>query len=173
MTHSCSASPAGRSRNAVGDLPAGVSLVDRAVLFNPNLAMGRFAAGWLNVGLGKPEVAIAHLSRAMRLSPIDPATGPNMIGIARAHFMAERYDEALSWAEKSVQAHRAPASTRIAAASAALAGRLGEATQFIDLMRQLDPTRRVSNVADPLGPYRRPEDIERYKEALRLAGLPE
>ena len=158
---------------AVGDLAAGVGLVERAMLFNPNLAMGRFAAGWLNVWLGKPEVAIAHLGHAMRLSPIDPATGPSMIGIAHAHFMAERYNEALSWSDKALQEHRAPASVRIAAASAAMAGRPEDASRLVDLMQQMDPTRRVSNVVDTLGPYRRREDIERYKEALRLAGLPE
>ena len=158
---------------AVHDLPAGVGLVDRAVLFNPNLAMARYSAGWLNVWLGKPDVAIAHLTHAMRLSPIDPAIGPSMIGIAHAHFMAERYDEALSWANRAMHEHRSPSAVRIAAASAASAGRLDEAKRFIALMRQVDPTRRMSNVEDTLGPYRRPEDLERYKEALRLAGLPE
>ncbi len=122
--------------------------------------------------LGKPDVAIVHLSYAMRLSPIDPAIGPIMIGIAHAHFMAERYEEALSWADKAVHEHRSPSEVRIAAASAASAGRLDEAKRFIELMKQADPMRRMSNVADTLSPYGRPEDLERYKEALRLAGLP-
>ena len=157
---------------AVRDLSAGVDLVERAALFNPNLAFTRFANGFLNVWLGKPDVAITHITQAMRLSPIDPAIGPCMIGIAHAHFMAERYDEALSWANKAIYEHRVPSAMRIAAASAALAGRPDEAARLMELMRQADPARRLSNVADTLGPYRRPEDVERYKEALRLAGLP-
>lgn len=157
----------------VHDLPAGSGLVDRAILLNPNLAVAQFASGWLNVWLGKPDVAIEHLAHAMRLSPIDPAAAPSMVATAHAHFMAQRYDEALSWADKATQAQRTVAATRIAAASAAAAGRLGEARRFIEQMRQIDPTRRLSNVVDTLGPYRRLEDLERYKDALRVAGLPE
>ena len=41
------------------------------------------------------------------------------------------------------------------------------------MMLQMDPTRRMSNVEETLGPYRRAKDLERYKKALRLAGLPE
>jgi TolB-like protein/class 3 adenylate cyclase/Tfp pilus assembly protein PilF len=158
---------------AARDLSPGVDLIERAVLSNPNLAVARFASGFVNVWLGKPEVAIVHLGHAMRLSPSDPATGPSMIAIAHAHFMAERYDEAMSWATKAVHVHPVPSSMRIAAASAASAGRLDEAKSFIEQMRQADPTRRLSNVEDTLGPYRRPADLERYKDALRLAGLPE
>ncbi len=158
---------------AARDLSPGVELIERAVLFNPNLAVARFTSGFVNVWLGKPEVAIAHLAHAMRLSPSDPANGPSMIAIAHAHFMAERCDEALSWAIRAVNVHPVPSSLRIAAASAAAAGRLGEAKSFIEQMRQVDPTRRLSNVEETLGPYRRPEDLEHYKEALRLAGLPE
>lgn len=142
-------------------------------MLNPNLAAAHFSAGWLNVWQGKPDVAIIHLADAMRLSPIDPAIVPSMIGTAHAHFMAGRHDEALSWADKAMHEQRSLAAMRIAAASAALIGRQDEAESFIELMPQMDPTRRVSNVADTLGPYRRPEDLEHYKKALRLAGLPE
>jgi hypothetical protein len=39
-------------------------------------------------------------------------------------------------------------------------------------LRQLDPTLRISNLKDVLGPYR-PEDLAKLAEGLRLAGLPE
>jgi tetratricopeptide (TPR) repeat protein len=105
--------------------------------------------------------------------PFDPATGPSMIGVAHAHFVAERYDEALSWAEKAIHAHRSSPALRTAAASAALDGRRDDAKEYIAMMLQMDPTRRMANVEETLGPYRRPKDLERYKKALRLAGLPE
>jgi TolB-like protein/DNA-binding winged helix-turn-helix (wHTH) protein/Tfp pilus assembly protein PilF len=155
-----------------GDLRAGVDLIERAVLFNPNLAVARFVSGWVNVWLGNPETAIADLSQGMRLSPIDPAAGPSMIGIAHAHFAAERYDDALAWAQKAINEHRSPPSLRIAAASAALAGRRDDAKKYITMMLQMDPTRRISNVEKTLGPYRWPKDLARYKKALSLAGLP-
>jgi adenylate cyclase len=155
-----------------GDLRAGIDLVERAILFNPNLAVARFVSGWLNVWLGNPEVAIDDLSQGMRLSPIDPAAGPSMIGIAHAHFAAERYDDALAWARKAINEHRSPPSLRIAAASAALAKRPDDAKKFIVMMLQMDPTRRVSNLEQTLGPYRWPRDLDRYRKALTLAGLP-
>jgi len=54
-----------------------------------------------------------------------------------------------------------------------LAGQINDAKKFAGLLLQADPQRRMSNLVDVLGPYRRAEDIERYKEGLRLAGLPE
>jgi hypothetical protein len=62
---------------------------------------------------------------------------------------------------------------RITAASNALAGHMEEAKKVGTRLRQLDPALRVSNLKDALGPYRRPEDLARYEEGLRKAGLPE
>ncbi len=39
-------------------------------------------------------------------------------------------------------------------------------------IRQIDPTLRLSNLKD-LTPLRRPEDMARFAEGLRKAGLPE
>ena len=58
-------------------------------------------------------------------------------------------------------------------ASNALAGRLGQTQKVLARLRQLDPTLRVSNLRDRLDPYRRPEDVARYEQGLRKAGLPE
>jgi hypothetical protein len=64
------------------------------------------------------------------------------------------------------------AALRIATASAALAGRVDEATKLCTRLQQLDPALRVSNLKDVLGPYK-PEAIAKYEEGLRKAGLPE
>jgi len=39
-------------------------------------------------------------------------------------------------------------------------------------LRQIDPALRVSDIRH-MFPFRRPEDIARYEEGLRKAGLPE
>jgi hypothetical protein len=39
-------------------------------------------------------------------------------------------------------------------------------------LRRLDPARRVSTVKEWI-PLRRPDDLRRLEEGLRLAGLPE
>jgi hypothetical protein len=62
---------------------------------------------------------------------------------------------------------------RIAAASYALAGRLEEARHTRERLQKLDPKLRLSNLADELGPYARPEDVSRYMDGLRAAGLPD
>jgi hypothetical protein len=40
-------------------------------------------------------------------------------------------------------------------------------------LRQLNPALRISNLQDVLPPIRCAEDLSRYEEALRQAGLPE
>src|SRR5215831_21143776 len=66
--------------------------------------------------------------------------------------------------------HMAPA-MRTAAASHALAGRLTEARQIMERLRQLDPALRLSNLADLLPPFRLREDHARFMDGLRKAGL--
>jgi TolB-like protein/Tfp pilus assembly protein PilF len=152
---------------------AGVASIDRALVLNPNLAAAWAWSGTVRYWLGKPDLALEHLARAMRLSPLDRRM-PRMQGLtAHAHFVAGRYDEASSLAETVLRAWpEAHSPLRIAAASHALAGRMEEAKKASTRLRQLDPTLRVSNLKDVLGPYR-PEDLARYEEGLRKAGLPE
>jgi hypothetical protein len=57
-------------------------------------------------------------------------------------------------------------------ASLAFAGRIEQAQKAMSRIRQIDPTLRISNLADVLPPFSS-EDFARYTEGLRLAGLPE
>jgi TolB-like protein len=156
-----------------GQLDASAALLDRSLGLNPNLATAWFLSGWVRIYRGEPEMAIEHMARAMRLNPRDPLLFGMQNGTAAAHFLAGRYDEASSWAEKALREHpkHTPA-MRMAAASHALAGRLAEAHEAMARMRRRDPALRVSNLADHV-PFRRPEDLARYEEGLRKAGLPE
>lgn len=54
-----------------------------------------------------------------------------------------------------------------------MAGRPEQANKAMARLRDLSPTLRLSNLKDVLGPYRRAEDVARYEEGLRQAGLPE
>jgi tetratricopeptide (TPR) repeat protein len=95
-------------------------------------------------------------------------------GTAFAHFFLGRYDEAASWAAMALQENPDyQPGLRIAAASNAMAGRLDEAHQAVARLRQLNPALRVSTLKDVAGPFRRAEDLSRYEEGLRQAGLPE
>jgi TolB-like protein/class 3 adenylate cyclase len=157
----------------VGYLDDGAALIDRALALDPNLAAAWHLSGWVNIYLGKPEIAIDHMARAMRLNPLDPLMFGMQNGTAAAHFLAERYDEASAWSEKALRIHTdyLPA-MRMAAASHACAGRLAEAQKIIERIRQIDPELRVSTLTDVV-PFRKPQEIARYVEGLRKAGLPE
>src|SRR5262249_8042450 len=85
------------------DLDPGVALVDRALTLNPNLALAWYWCGWLKIWLGEPDAAIERLARAMRLSPLDPNITRMQNAVAHAHFHAERYEEASSWAAMVLQ----------------------------------------------------------------------
>jgi TolB-like protein len=164
----------------VHDVEVGATLIDRALLLNPNLAEAWHFSGWVRIYLGEPEIAIEHLTHAMRLSPVDPLTFVALMAIAFAHFFAGRYEDASSWAEKALAA--SPPRLRekavyhpallIAAASNALAGRLEEAQNAIAQSRQISPTAHISNLKNQI-PLRRPDDLVRYAEGLRKAGLPD
>jgi hypothetical protein len=65
------------------------------------------------------------------------------------------------------------AGLRIDAASNAMAGRPEQAHKAVARLRQVNPALRVSTLKNVLGPYRHAEDLSRYEEGLRQAGLPE
>jgi adenylate cyclase len=149
-------------------------LIDRALVLNSNLAEAWSFGGWVKIFLGEPEAAIERFARAMRLSPLDPFVTGMRTGTSYAHFLLGRFDEAVLWAAMALQDKPDfQPGLRIAAASNAMAGRPEQAHKAMARLRQLNPALRVSNLKDVLSPYRRAEDLSRYQEGLRQAGLPE
>jgi tetratricopeptide (TPR) repeat protein len=157
----------------VGDYTGADALSERALALNPNLALAWLISGWVKVSLGDPDAAIERVGRAMRLSPKDPQMFSMQNAIACAHFVAGRYDEALSWAKTAMRERPnfvLPNCT--AATSAALAGRLDEARKAIAHLRQIAPELTISNFTNVMS-YLREEDFDRWFDGLRKAGLPE
>ena len=104
----------------VHDVERGAAYIDRALALNPNFAWGLASSGWTKAFLGDPDAAITQLTRAMRLNPLDPLSFRALSGMAFAHFIAGRYDEATLWAEKALREREnyLPAIRELAAASA-------------------------------------------------------
>jgi len=149
------------------------TLTERALALNPNLAWAWLFSGWVKVSLGDTDSAIERLERAMRLSPQDPQIYSMQSAIACAHFVARRYAEALSMAETAMRERsNVVLPICVAAASAALAGRGGEAEGLVNRLRQVAPELSASSLKDVFS-YLRAEDFERWVEGLRKAGLPE
>jgi adenylate cyclase len=151
----------------------GSDLIDRALMLNPNLADAWYLSGWVRGWLGQTEISLEHTSHAMRLNPLDPRISGHRAATATAHFVAGRYDEAASWAEKALRDDpgSGPAA-RLAAVSLALAGRLEQAQKAMTHVLQIDPALRISNARDRVPPFR-PDALATYVEGLRMAGLPE
>jgi len=166
-----------RSGHALGhladDLDSGIALTDRALVLNANLSSAWFLGGFLRAWNGEPDSATEYFERAMRLSPLDPEMYRMQAGMAVAHLFGGRFDTASAWAEKSFR--HLPSFLMVVgiiAASHALAGRTDEAQRAMSRLRELDPTLRVSNLADWL-PIRRPGDRATFADGLRKAGLPD
>ena len=109
----------------------------------------------------------------MRLSPLDPPMYYETQGaMAYAHFLAGRYDAAVSCAESAL---RGPTNflllTCISAASNILAGRREPAERAVlqALERNPDLHANLRNLA----PFRREEDFATFAKGLRDAGLPD
>jgi adenylate cyclase len=153
------------------DAEAGVVLIDRALVLNPNLAVAWLASATLRAFLG--DANTEHAARAMRLDPLSPLMYFMETIAALAHFNGGRYGEAWPLAERAFRENPYFAGTvRVAAATNALAGRLNEARGFVARALQLDPELRISNLKTRVTWFR-PEDFAKYAEALRKAGLPE
>jgi TolB-like protein/Flp pilus assembly protein TadD len=154
------------------DVEDGDALIERALDLNPNLAWAWAFSGWAKVALGKADAAIERVTRAMRLSPQDPQMFSMQTAMAAAHFVAGRHTEAMSWAEMAIrQRPNFVLPACVLACSAALAGNMDEARRAISRLRELDPKLRLSN-ADALQVLR-PDDLSRWTDGLRKAGLPE
>ena len=156
-----------------GYVEEGAAMIDRALTLNPNMTSAWMLKGWARLYLGEPDNAIDSFDRAIRLNPLDPLVARMQTGTAAAHFLAGRYEQASVRAERALRQHpNDQPLLRVAAASHALTGRIAEAGKIVTRIRQLDPELRLSRIAGQ-APFRRPEDVSRYVDGLRKAGLPE
>jgi TolB-like protein len=156
-----------------GDVEGGASMIGRAIRLNPHLTAAWYVSGWIMLFLGKPEVAIQHLQRAIDLSPYDRLVFKIHSAMAYAHFFSRRYDAATASASEALRARsNYLTALRVASASHGLGGRLIEGRQLMARMCQLDPGLHVSGLAALL-PFRRERDSAKWAGALQRVGLPD
>ncbi|MCK1341653.1 adenylate/guanylate cyclase domain-containing protein [Bradyrhizobium sp. 38] len=149
------------------------ALMDRGLAVSPNLAEAWTLSAWLRVWRGESDLALEHVARAMRLSPLDPSMYGMQGAMAYAHFLASRCDVASLCAEQAMRDHpKFLLTICISAASKALAGQLEPAQKAIARALELNPDLRASTLRD-LAPFRRAEDFAMFAKGLRKAGLPE
>ena len=155
------------------EFDTGAAMIDQALWVNQNLAQGWANRALVSSMFGEHAIAIEQVSHVFRLSPIDPEVFRSEVIMAFAHLCQGRYAEASSWATKALarQPNFVPA-MRAATAAHALAGNIAEARRILDQMCRLDPTLTQSSYRNSAY-FRRTEDIERFVEGFRLAGMAE
>jgi adenylate cyclase len=151
----------------------GLALVERALAINPNSADAWMISGSIRANLGQSELAIAHLDKSIRLSPLDVWSWYRHLTAAHAHFSAGRYEDASSWADKALRER--PSYGPVLRAKAAICGVTGNVEQGREWVKRLlaaAPYTTISSVEHLL--QMRTEDfVARYLDGLRKVGLPE
>ena len=129
------------------DYDRGLLLTQRAVEANPNNLTVMIFAGITHLHIGNVDDAIAFSEHAIRLSPsLDGAHWP-LTAISHAHMVRGEYEEALSWAKRSLSANQSFVCTywMLAAGNAHL-GRLDEARKYLGTLQRLSPGVTVARI---------------------------
>jgi tetratricopeptide (TPR) repeat protein len=149
------------------------TIVDQAIIVNPNLSEAWRIRGWISIYLGRHEVAAQQFQHAMRLNPLDPEIRKAETGLAMANFLLRRFEIALSWATKARAHQRKYASPALfAMASSAMLGRIADAKALLAHLNASGNTLTISRFKKRT-PLKRQEDVDLLTEAYRLAGMPE
>ena len=128
--------------------------------------------GNIHAWRNRPEAAIEATERARRLSPFDPLAFRYAGNIAIAHLAAQRFEQAIEWADRALHDQpRVVANMRVKIAACAHLGRLDEARAELSRMLAIDPKLTIAGFRDLANSA--PELLELYIAGLRLAGLPE
>jgi adenylate cyclase len=152
---------------------AALNALDRAVTLNNNSARALVSNAWVRIYVGEPEKALSHFQRAIRLSPLDPEMGYTLSGMAFAHLMSGRSEEALKAASRAVEeAPKWSSGHRALVFSLVESGRLEEARAAARRLNVLSPTFSISWLSRTTA-FRDRKFVTRYAEALRVAGIPE
>jgi TolB-like protein len=154
------------------DLVTAIPWFDRAIVLNPNSAMGFGRGAIVRNFAGDYITAAEHADRAMRLSPFDSYSFAFSLARGMSHLLRRQVPEAVTWLRQAAQQNPRHISTFLYLGSAlAHAGQMEEARAAIRRLLELHPMSSVR--------WRRqhrllPEDDYEYVlDGARRVGLPE
>ena len=141
-----------------------IGLLDRAVVLNPSSARAWHLSGNVRLYAGQPDIAIQHVETALSLSP-RARVGSSLAVIGQAHFFNRRFGEAVPKLLLAIQDDPSyPHPYRCLAACYAHMGRLDEAREIVNRMREITPA-----VVTDVGYLRNTEHRDLFLSGLRLA----
>ncbi|MGY3437766.1 MULTISPECIES: hypothetical protein [unclassified Marinovum] len=88
---------------ALNDFPRARTLVDRALLLDPNNAWGWLRLGWTAVYVGEFDTGMAAFDRYDQLSPLDPFHFNGLFGRSAALRALRRFDESVALCEQGLR----------------------------------------------------------------------
>jgi tetratricopeptide (TPR) repeat protein len=149
---------------------ASLNAINEAVTLSPSFAIAHYTRGFVESQTGDAAVAVHATDVARQLSPFDPMLYAMCCARAFALVRLGKYDEAADWAIRAarkpnahVQAHA------LSALILAVAGRLKDALQEVDVVHRLRPTYTID---DFLSSYRVVGSEEfAYQTAARRIGI--
>jgi adenylate cyclase len=146
------------------DIDASLQLVERSLALHPSYAPGWLHSGLLNLYAGRTANAIPRFETSLSLDPRSNR-GLRLSHIGQAHFFDKHFEMALEKLLLGLQENPSVITTyRFLAGCYAHMGRLCEAREVVERLRNMNPAVRPNTV-----PYRNPEHRELYLSGLRLA----
>lgn len=151
-----------------------LSYYERAVAASPNEAENWALLGSALGVAGEYDAALDRFETALHLSPRDVHIPSWYNYMAVAAFVVGRDEEAAEWARKTVESNpQFLGGYRTLAASSGNLGRLTEAEAAREKLLELLPNVTIEQLRESLPYFKDPDDLERYLDGLRKAGLPE
>ncbi|MEL6831183.1 MAG: tetratricopeptide repeat protein [Pseudomonadota bacterium] len=157
-------------KNFSGDVLGAESAASEATRVAPNLDEAWFLLSWCQMLAGRPQESIVSMTRAIRLSPVVPATRLGVL--ATAYRNAGRYEESANVFVSVIEnypdfvwAHTGLATTL------GLSGNLEGAREQVELALRKDPTYTVERFVNP-DFYVDKSIMKASGEVLSRAGMP-
>ena len=163
---------AGHTLGFWGDYDRSIALLEKAARLNVNGSQILASLGWVKVyACTDTERAIAHFERSIRLSPRDPEMASTLTGIAFAHLIAGHNEQALAFAQQSIDEEpQATSGHRVKITALIFLNRPEEAKGAAEALLTFDPQFTISS---RLAVHRPGDFQQRYHAALKAAGLRE
>jgi DNA-binding SARP family transcriptional activator/TolB-like protein len=165
---------AGHVRGFLGKHPEeAIALHDRAIALNPNLAIAWCFSGLSYVYAGQHDEGLRRINQARRLSPSDPHVFFFDTSLVIVNLLLGDYANAVDAGRRATELNPLFSSAHKSyLAALGLLDRTRDAAEILARLLELEP---AFSVEDALirSPFQRKEDLARYAEGLRRAGLRE
>jgi signal transduction histidine kinase/TolB-like protein/CheY-like chemotaxis protein len=155
------------------DAESALGLHERAIALNPNMALAWCYSGLAHSYLGEHREAIRRIEHARRLSPHDPHGFFFDSALGIPLLLAGQYEDSARMSQQAREHHPGLSSTyKFLLAALGYLGANREAAAARKALLALEPQFSLREAA-LRSPLARQQDLDRYVQGLRLAGIPE